>query len=318
MPSDEFQHGYIRFVWLFGAVALFILTIACINFINLSTAKSANRAKEVGLRKVVGSTRLSLINQFLAESMLYSVISFIVGLLLAWLLIPYFNVLSSKELMMPWLSLWFVPVIMAAAIIVGLIAGIYPAFYLSSFKPASVLKGSINSGSKGSILRNSLVVFQFAASIILIISTIVIYSQTQYILNTKLGYNKDQVVMLQGTNTLGDNGVKNLKDELLKLSSVKSVAIGDYLPVAGTKRNGNTFYNDGKKKVESGVDTQFWLADEDYLRTFGIKLVEGTNFTRQENDNGVIINQTMVKQLNLKNPVGKVITNGGGTFRVIV
>src|SRR6185312_4915152 len=143
------------------------------NFINLSTAKSANRAKEVGLRKVVGSTRLSLINQFLAESMLYSVISFIVGLLLAWLLIPYFNVLSSKELMMPWLSLWFVPVIMAAAIIVGLIAGIYPAFYLSSFKPASVLKGSINSGSKGSILRNSLVVFQFAASIILIISTIV-------------------------------------------------------------------------------------------------------------------------------------------------
>ncbi len=315
--EDEFKHGDIRFIWLFGAVALFILTIACINFINLSTAKSANRAKEVGLRKVVGSTRVSLINQFLAESMLYSVISFILGILLAWALLPYFNTVASKTLIMPWQALWFIPIILAAAFIVGIVAGIYPAFYLSSFKPASVLKGSISTGSKSSLLRNGLVVFQFTASIILIISTIVIYNQMHYILNQNLGYDKDQVVMLQGTNTLGDNGVKSLKQQMLKLSSVKSVSIGDYLPVEGTKRNGNQMYNEGKSKVETGVDTQFWVVDEDYLKTFGMKLVEGVDFDPNVNNGSVIINQTMVKKLNLKNPIGKIITHGGDALRII-
>ena len=317
--QDEFEHGDIRFVWLFGAVALFILTIACINFINLSTAKSANRAKEVGLRKVVGSTRFSLIQQFLAESMLYSVTSFIIGVLIAWVLLPYFNVLASKTLFMPWLSLWFIPVIFIAAFMVGIVAGIYPAFYLSSFMPASVLKGSISTGSKNSTLRNGLVIFQFTASIILIISTVVIYNQMQFILNKKIGFDKDQVVMLQGTNTLGDDGVKNLKEELKKLSSVKSVTIGDYLPVAGTKRNGNEFYNEGKSKLESGVDTQFWVIDGDYLKTYGINLVEGANFAPDapNGKEGVIINQTMAKKLNLKNPIGKIITHGSDALRVI-
>jgi len=315
--QDEFKHGDIRFIWLFGAIAGFILTIACINFINLSTAKSANRAKEVGLRKVVGSTRYSLINQFLAESMLYSVISFIVGLLLAWVLLPYFNTLASKTLTMPWQAPLFIPIILAAAFIVGTLAGIYPAFYLSSFKPASVLKGSISTGSKNSVLRNGLVVFQFTASIILIISTFVIYNQMKYILNKDIGFDKDQVVLLQGTNTLGDNGIKNLKQDLLKLSAIKSVSIGDYLPIEGTKRNGNTLYNEGKSKVETGVDTQFWIVDEDYLKTFGIKLVEGINFNPDGNYGGVIINQTMVKKLNLKNPLGKNITHGGDKMRII-
>ncbi len=315
--QDEFQHGDIRFVWLFGAVALFILTIACINFINLSTAKSANRAKEVGLRKVVGSTRRGLINQFLAESLLYSVISFMIGILLAWILLPYFNILASKTLTMPWLALWFIPIVLAAAFIIGIVAGIYPAFYLSSFKPASVLKGSISNGSKSSTLRNSLVVFQFTASIILIISTFVIYNQMKFILNKNLGYDKDQIVVLQGTNTLGDNGVKNLKQDLLKLSSVKSVSVGDYLPVEGTKRNGNTLWNEGKSKVETGVDSQFWVIDEDYLKTFGLKLVQGVNFSPDGNNGGVIVNETMVKKLNLKNPVGKVITHGDDKMRII-
>ncbi len=319
--QDEFQHGDIRFIWLFGAVAGFILTIACINFVNLSTAKSANRAKEVGLRKVVGSTRTSLINQFLAESMLYSVISFSAGIVLAWMLLPYFNLLASKTLIMPWGALWFIPVILGAAFIVGIIAGIYPAFYLSSFMPASVLKGSISTGSKNSLLRNGLVVFQFTTSIILIISTFVIYNQMKFILNKDIGYNKDQVVMLQGTNTLGDNGVRNLKQDLMKLSSVKSVSISDYLPIEGTKRNGNTIYNEGKSKVELGVSTQFWIADDDYLKTFGIKLLEGKNFAAvgapDRDPQGVIINQTMAQKLNLKHPIGKIITHGGDVMRII-
>ncbi len=161
---DDTPHGDVRFIWLFGAVAGFILVIACINFVNLSTAKSANRAKEVGLRKVVGSYRSSLINQFLAESIVYSVLSFVIGLLLAWALLPYFNTLASKTLSMPWNEWWLIPSLIAAAFIVGVVAGLYPAFYLSGFNPVQVLKGSISAGSKNSILRNSLVVFQFSAS----------------------------------------------------------------------------------------------------------------------------------------------------------
>src|SRR6185312_1049981 len=190
----------------FGAIAAFILIIACINFINLSTAKSANRAKEVGLRKVVGSYRSSLISQFLTESLIYSIVSFIFGIAIAWLLLPYFNALASKSLTMPWGEWWFVPVILVSALIVGIAAGLYPAFYLSSFRPVQVLKGAISGGSKSPLLRNALVVFQFTASIILIISTIVIYNQTHFILNRKVGFDKDQVLLLHGTNTLGDQG----------------------------------------------------------------------------------------------------------------
>ena len=145
---DGFPHGDIRFVWLFGGIAVFILFIACINFINLSTAKSANRAKEVGLRKVVGSYRSSLIHQFLTESTVYSLISFLLGLIIAWLMLPYFNTVASRSLTIPWTQWWLLPVILVAAVIVGVLAGLYPAVYLSRFRPVQVLKGTIASGSK--------------------------------------------------------------------------------------------------------------------------------------------------------------------------
>jgi putative ABC transport system permease protein len=317
---DDTPHGDVRFIWLFGAVAGFILVIACINFVNLSTAKSANRAKEVGLRKVVGSYRSSLINQFLAESIVYSVLSFVIGTMLAWILLPYFNILASKSLSMPWHEWWLMPSLIAAAFIVGIAAGLYPAFYLSAFKPVQVLKGSISTGSKNSVLRNSLVVFQFSASIILIICTLVIYNQTQFILHQKVGFDKDQVVVIQGTNTLGDKNVKSFKNELLKLSSVKNVSISDYLPVSGTKRNGNTFYIEGRTKLDPGVSGQYWQIDDTYLKTMGMKLVEGRNFSYSmaaDTQGSVIINQTLAKKLNLKNPIGKRITNGYGKYTVI-
>lgn len=317
---DDTPHGDVRFIWLFGAVAGFILVIACINFINLSTAKSANRAKEVGLRKVVGSYRSSLINQFLTESLVYSLISFILGILIGWLLLPYFNILASKSLIMPFSEWWFVPVILISALIVGTLAGLYPAFYLSSFRPVQVLKGSISTGSKSSGLRNSLVVFQFSASIILIISTVVIYNQMHFILNRKVGFDKDQVVVIQGTNTLGDKNVKSFKNELLKLASVKNASISDYLPVNGTKRNGNTFYIEGRTKLDPGVGGQYWQIDDTYLKTMGMKLVEGRNFSytmAQDTQGSVIINQTLAKKLNLKKPIGAHITNGYGKYTVI-
>jgi len=314
---DDTPHSDVRFIWLFGAVAGFILIIACINFINLSTAKSANRAKEVGLRKVVGSYRSSLINQFLAESIVYSFLSFALGMVLAWALLPYFNNIASKSLVIPWAAWWFIPAMLVSAVVVGIVAGLYPAFYLSAFKPVQVLKGSISTGSKSPLLRNSLVVFQFTISVILIISTFVIYNEMQLILNRKVGFDKDQVVLLQGTNTLGDK-VKNFKTELSKLSAVKSVSISDYLPVNGTKRNGNTFNNKGEKNV-AGVFGQFWQVDDTYLKTLGMKLVAGRNFSyaMASDSNAVIINQTMAKRLNDKNPIGKLITNGYGVYPVV-
>lgn len=310
---DGLSHSDIRFVWLFASVAAFILIIASINFINLSTAKSANRAREVGLRKVVGSLRKNLVSQFLTESLLYSAFSFVLGLLLASLLLPYFNALASKSLALPWSYWWFVPGLFAASLVVGFFAGIYPSFYLSSFKPIQVLKGNLSMGSKSSSLRSSLVVFQFTISIILIVSTFIIYRQMEFIINKKLGFERDRVMYLEGTHMLG-NKVKMFKEELLKLPAVQSASIGDYLPVRGTKRNGNQFFIEGKSKIDKPVGGQFWRIDHDYLKTMGMKMASGRNFDVKmaSDSDAVIINQKMAKELNLKEPVGSRITNYRG------
>lgn len=316
--SDNLSHGDIRFVWLFGAVALFILLLACVNFVNLSTAKSANRAREVGLRKVIGSLRSSLIGQFLTESVLMSLLSFVIAVLLAWILLPFFNQLSENNLHMPWASAWFLPVLLLSALLVGLLAGIYPSFYLSSFKPVKVLKGDISRGARSSVLRNVLVVFQFTCSIALIIATVVVYTQTRFMLNRNVGFNKDQVLVIQGTNTLGGK-LRSFRDELLKQSSVQSVSISDYLPVSNTKRNGNTFWLEAKRQTDVGVPGQFWVADSAYMQTLGIELVQGRNFDpRLSTDSqALIINQAMAVKLGLKEPLGQRITNGGGAYTVI-
>jgi putative ABC transport system permease protein len=311
--KDGLVHGDIRLVWLFASVAVFILLIACINFINLSTAKSANRAKEVGLRKVVGSVRSHLIRQFLIESVLFSLLSFITGIALASLLLPYFNELANKNLMMPWNAWWFAPVILLAALVVGTIAGIYPSFYLSSFRPIQVLKGNVSRGSKSSSTRNALVVFQFTLSIILIAGTLIIYRQMNFILSKKVGFDKDHVLYLQGTNALGDQ-VNAFKEELLQLAGVQHVSVSDYLPVRGTKRNGNQFFVEGRKQIDKPVPGQFWRVDYDYLPTLGLNLVEGRNFSRliASDSAAVIINQRMAKELNLEHPVGSRIMNWAG------
>lgn len=316
--QDGIQHGDIRFVWLFGAVAIFILVLACINFINLSTAKSANRAKEVGLRKVVGSPRSGIVQQFLTESVLFSVLSFAAGILIAWALVPFFNSVSGKALSIPWTQWWFAPAILIAAAFIGVMAGLYPSFYLSAFLPVRVLKGDVSRGSKNSVLRNALVVFQFTTSIILIIGTFVIYRQMNFIMNTKLGYDKEQVLMLQSTHTLNDQ-VKAFKTEVAKLSQVKSVSVSDYLPVTGTKRNGNTIYHEGKNTEEAGISTQVWIADQDYMRTVGLKLVSGRNFSddRPADSFAAVINQSLAAKLGIKEANDQRITNGWEHFNVV-
>jgi putative ABC transport system permease protein len=316
--EDSIRKGDIRFVWLFGAVALFILVIACINFINLSTAKSANRAKEVGLRKVVGSLRISLIKQFLTESILFSVLSFLLGIVITVLMLPLFNRLAEKQLTIPWTAWWLLPLLIIAAVIIGILAGLYPSFYLSSFKPIQVLKGQLSRSSSNAKLRNGLVVFQFTTSIVLIIATMVIYHQTKYILNKKIGFDKDQVLLLQGTNTLGKKQ-ESFRNELLKSPEIKSVSISDYLPVEGTKRDGNPFYKEGRTKEDASVGGQKWQVDHDYIKTMGMKVTEGRNFSKEMRGDtaAAIINRTMSEKLGLKDPVGQRITNGWETFTVI-
>jgi len=315
--EDGMSHGDVRYIWLFGGIALFILIIACINFINLSTARSANRAKEVGLRKVVGSMKRNLIGQFLTESIVLSLISFAAGLLLTLAALRYFNFLFGKTLAFQVQSWWVIPVLAGCAVLIGVIAGLYPAFYLSSFKPSEVLKGNKSLGAKYSGLRSSLVVFQFTVSVVLIVSTLIIKKQMDYLLNKKLGFDKEQVLLLQGTHTLNDKIIP-FKGELLRVPGVRSATISEYLP--GARRNQNQFSIEGQPRImEQTVGAQRWVVDHDYIRTMGIELLQGRDFSPgiASDSQAFIINRSMARALNLKHPIGTVITNGFFKFSII-
>ncbi len=318
IEESHIKHGDIRFIWLFGGVAVFILLLACINFLNLATARSANRAKEVGLRKVIGSSRGNLIRQFLTESILYSFFSFALGLVIAAALLPAFNKMAGTRLSIPFANVWLLPAIIGSATLIGILAGIYPAFYLSYFKPIDTLKGSLRMGSRNSGLRSGLVVFQFTVSIVLLIGTAVIYKQMQYILNSKIGFDKEQIVTIQGADVLRTQTTA-FKDELLKLPYVKNVSVSDFLPVAGTKRNGNSFFREGRMQEDAPIRTQHWVVDDSYLATFGMKLIAGRNFdkTMPTDSQATVINAAMVRKLGVKNPIGQIITNGDEHLTVI-
>ncbi|HEV2354966.1 MAG TPA: ABC transporter permease, partial [Puia sp.] len=316
--DDTLVHGDIHMVWLFGAVGLFILLLAVVNFINLSTARSAGRAKEVGLRKVVGSSRGGLMEQFLTESLLLSGISFLLGIGMARAFLPVFERMTGAELAIPWFSVWWLSSIIVAALGVGLLAGWYPAVYLSRFRPVEVLKSVVSLSSRRSALRSTLVVFQFTTSVILIIATIVVYRQLRLILDQDLGYNKDQVLLIQGTGTVDTGGYPHLrmrafKYDLTSLAGVKSVSISDFLPVNGGKRNQNSFWNAGRSKIDPRIGAQSWYADPDYFKTMGIKIVQGRTFSYDvaSDSSAVVINQSMAKQLGPGDPLGKLIDRGG-------
>jgi putative ABC transport system permease protein len=212
---------------------------------------------------------------------------------------------------------WLIPSLLVCSLIVGIIAGIYPAFYLSAFKPIQVLKGNLMRGVKSSPLRSALVVFQFTTSIILLIGTMVIYRQMNFILDTKIGFDKEQVLLLQGTNTLGSEVVP-FSNELRGLPHVVEVTSGDYLPVRGSKRNGNNFWHEGRENIDPGISSQFWRVDDTYLKTLGIKLVEGRNFDLNlaSDSSAIIINQQMAYKLG-GNVIGKQIYNYAGLWTVI-
>ena len=315
---DNFSHGDIRMVWLFAALAVFILIIASINFINLSTAKSVKRSREVGLKKTVGANRKNIIEQFLSESIAYSLLSVIMGFIITVLFLPLFSKLAGKELTIPWHEWWFYPLLLLTSLGLGLLAGLYPAFILSRFKPGVILKGTASKSRTGIDMRSGLVVFQFISTIILVIVTLTINNQMNYILNKKLGYEKDQVILLHGTNSL-DNKLPIFKEELLKIPQVQNASISDYLPIEGALRNGNMFFKDGHQTIDEGLSGQRWVVDADYVKTLGMSIIEGRDFSDviSSDRNAVLINEAMARGLNLVSPVGERITNGDQTWNII-
>lgn len=308
--GDAIPHGDVRYILMFGGIAVFILLLACVNFINLSTAKSANRAKEVGLRKVVGSLRRDLVRQFLTESVMYSLISFVIAVAVVWVALPYFSTFAGKTLIVPWREWWLAPLLLGASLFIGIVAGLYPSFYLSGFKPIDVLKGSVARGSRNSVLRSGMVVFQFTTSIVLIIGTSVIYRQMSFIMHTKIGFNKEQVIIIQGAETLDDHR-ETFKGELLQLSSVEAVTSSNYLPVSGTNRDQNGFVKEGRSKIDPSVGAQAWRVGDDYVKTLGMKIIEGRDLIPRlaSDSTSVVVNQALVKAMGFTDPIGQRIEN---------
>ena len=300
--------GNIQYIYIFSAIALFILLIACVNFINLSTARSANRSKEVGIRKVLGSSRKMLIAQFLSESMLVTFISAIIALTLVWMILPVFNQIADTNINLTTASLsWFVPTLAGVVLIIGLIAGAYPAFYLSAFKPILVLKGKLASGFKRSFLRGFLVVFQFSISIFLIIGTLVIYKQLSFIHNKDLGFTRSQMLVIKNTNLLGDQA-KIFKQNLKQLPGIEDVTMSTYLPT-GKERNMTGLFPELPIDIKQDVLSEFWTVDEDYLKTLNIQLIAGRNFSNQmaSDSSALIVNEVFQKKFGFKDALNKTV-----------
>jgi putative ABC transport system permease protein len=305
--EDELSpNGSSQYVYIFSAIALFILLIACVNFMNLSTARSVNRAKEVGVRKVLGTIRSYLVGQFLSESILLSLIAFILGFGIAYSLLPYFNDLAAKQMN---LSLeqkpLLIPALLFFSILIGLLAGIYPALVLSAFKPISVLKGKLTTSNRGGYLRSGLVVFQFFASAFLIICTIVIYRQLNFIQQKNLGFNREQVLVINETNLLG-TGLESFRNELLQLKEIKSATVSGFLPTP-SYRNNTLFWPEGELNAEKGISMQFWEVDHDYTKTLGMQLLQGRDFDKNmsTDSSALVINESAAKIFGYKNPIGK-------------
>ncbi len=306
--------GSVQYVYMFSIIGFFILLIACINFMNMATARASVRAKEVGIRKVLGSMRKQLIGQFLTESLLNSILAFFMAIGIVYLMLPGFNSLTDKTLTDPIFGadgLW--PYLGLAAVLVGLAAGIYPAFVLSSFLPAKVLKGEMAQGNAAKWMRNGLVVIQFTTSIFLIIGSMFVYSQLDYLQNKELGFNKDQILIINETHLLGDQ-VETFKDELLRSAIVENVSVSGYVPATNVSSD-FPFLSENATTTDEAVSVQHWKVDYNYGGTFDIELVYGRFFNKElaSDTAGVIINETAARRFGyLENPVGKKIKSLGG------
>ena len=309
--------GRIEYVRLFTIIAWIILIIACINFMNLATARSEKRAKEVGVRKVLGAGRKHLIIQFLLESVILSLISVVLSIGLIYLFLDSFNELVGKELAVSITNPTHLLTLLGVGLICGILAGSYPAFYLSSFNPTTVFKGFVFGGSKGAAFtRKGLVVIQFGISIVLIVSTLIIYDQIQHIQNRQLGYNKNKLIY---TNTHGQ--IKDhfdvIKQELLETGMIENVALSNQR-VLQMGNNGWGYNWQGKDPNQKILITNE-LVSHEYVETMGMTLKDGRNFKNieEQDSSSIIINESLARLLNKENVIGEIITNGESKFEII-
>jgi putative ABC transport system permease protein len=303
-------NGSITYVTLLSSIGLLILGIACVNFINLSTARSSTRAKEVGVRKVMGSLHSHLVRQFLVESIMLTFVAFTLSLAFAWLFMPYFNELALQQLSIPFDSVSFYMILLGAALSIGVVAGLYPSFFLSAFKPIMVLKGNVSPGMRSGLVRSSLVVFQFMITIFLIVGTIVIQRQLTYIQGKNLGFKKDQVLVIRDAYQLQGH-LNEFKEEVLASSFVANATISGFLPVSGTWRGRDTFWAEGASRdINDMVSLAIFEVDDEYIKTLGMNVVQGREFNslQASDSTGVIINETAVRALGFTpDPLGKKI-----------
>ena len=299
----------IRYIYIFGIIGLFILFIAGINFVNLSTARAMNRAKEVGVRKVVGAMRHHLIRQFLSESTLVALTSLLLAIGLIQLLLPWFNSLSGKMLTFSnFMSPRFLMIALLVGIITGLLSGIYPAFYLSAFRPAIVIKGNFNFKNANSLFRNSLVIFQFFITTILIVCTVVVYKQLQFMQNKKLGFNKEQILIINDAYALKNN-VHSFKTKVLSNPFVKNASVTGFLPVESS-RNSSSFFKGNNPTQENAILISNWVVDFDYVKTMGMEMIKGRDFDAQLSTDSmaIIINEELARQVGYEDPIGKTMS----------
>jgi putative ABC transport system permease protein len=294
--------GSMSNVYIFSIVAVFILVIACINFINLTTARSVERAKEVGIRKVVGAVKGELASQFIGESVILCLIAFVVTIILSVLLLPLFNQLSGK-IISPGIfsNIWNVLILFGISVTIGFLAGIYPAMVLSSFKPVMVLKGRFSTGTKGNLLRKSLVVAQFSISIALIIGTIIVYNQMDFMRNRDLGFSKDQMLVMDSN---GDAGKEAFQQSIRSIPGVKSVALSSSVPGGG---NSGAYSEIENKKGDLQIaNLDLYFVDFDYLNQFKIKMVAGRPFSKDfmttDTSQAMILNEEAVKLFGYSSP----------------
>ena len=298
--------GSISYVYLFSSIALFVLLIAGINFVNLSTARSALRIQEVGMRKTLGAVRGRLVGQFLGESLFYSLLSSGLAVGLVALVLPAFRALVGRDLSFNFLSdPWLFLVLLGAALLVGFLAGGYPAFYLSSFHPARVLKGAFRVGSSNRNFRRGLVVLQFAISIALIISTLTVYQQIQFMKTKKLGFNKEHVAVIPGINDSMRGSYASIRSELLTIPGVLDVGASSYVPGRGRLVGG--FVPEGSADGQNLV-MDYLEVDYDYIPTMGIEMAAGRNFDSEQKtdaDESLLINEAAAKKIGWDDPVGR-------------
>jgi putative ABC transport system permease protein len=300
--------GDIGYIYLFSAIAVFILMIACINFVNLSTARSATRAKEVGVRKTLGAGRGKLIRQFLGETLIYALLSVAVTFILVELSLPLFNSIAGSQLSVNYLETWWViPGLVCLALAVGVAAGSYPAFFLSSFRPVNVLKGAFMAGAVNLRFRNLLVVIQFVISVALIIGTITIYQQIAFMKDKELGFDKEQVLVIPDVGDVTQQSIGSIKEELSGLAGVMNVAASNTVPGRGGMMT--NFVPEGFSEDESQL-MRTVNVDHDFIATLGLELVAGRNFSADlatDVEESAIINATAAREFGWKDPLGRII-----------